>query len=496
MAKKVFYNKRHKIPKWLQPYLVWFFLLLLASPFLILFGTTAKTPRKFNLINIGATANTEEIKRFQESFRQLPADWHQREKDRSRVGQSLKNLKLKNFRNELVAEENCSNFIFYPENKYNSLILISIPWNAPNGIQLTAAALSAAQQNHRANQSILLLLSDDYNRCRGNRNLRAKLKADFAAQVNSGVVFFQATTEAINPAAGGYRVISVDAAGMIPELKYAGHAAQLIANALPIFFGEGDALLLDGLPLLKVPLQSLPPGNIEVQISGVVARIAQSDPNIFAPKSFWLTTERQLKKGAVVTIVIFLVILCFIPLMNRLTLKRTSFSPVSGTISALYFALIPVLVSLLMRFLPKGKSLATLAIIFAGGVFVLFLLFKRIEKNILSIATDSSSALFFFFIMMAVGSIVNPAAVLLLFPAALLYGFIKESSVATGWFIILLGMALPLTTFWFGQQSFDFLALLSRRETSFEFGWGMAIYLSLLFGSLMSLMNRNVPRLL
>lgn len=390
MAKKVFYNKRRKVPKGLQIYLVWAVVMSLLLPFLIIFGIDTVKPAK--AIETQDTITGKQAAILYYKLKEV------RPTEKQKIIQEfLAKLQMPGFRKETRVSGgfSCPVVVFTRGNPIGTLVF-SVPYSIPDFSEnALVRALSLSENIVRAETGASFTLVLYENSCDISiPNLIQVL----GQESPKGIIRYLPGGKQIIPATGIERVSSQFWQNVIPlkdkfnmkdhfyqSLLKAEHSQSLLAGNTPgytIYGVSGEKY-----PTAKAVVKS------QDLFTPVLIAFAQETER-FANSGMWISNTRHGKSWSIIMVSVFVFILLFFPVMHGIGLRKENLSLIDAGLSIILFSL-PGLVFLV--FFRGGGNLFADKNMLLGISFLLWLfvyvVIRRFKTKVFSFHIQGSSVI-------------------------------------------------------------------------------------------------------
>ena len=370
MARKLFYNKRRKLPAFLQLYLAWFLIASISLSLFYYFGVVELKNSKPKLV----TLKTGPANYFKQKVRKQAKDWFEKKDSvatiRKAISRSFSTNMNRFFKNYSYKNSLCNGFYLSPKQPDQNQFLIISEWKANLGRENTQVILALTQFLSQSNSNAASLLLVD--------NIEDCDFTGFLEEVNanaSGIIIvkeFHHNKSSI--VLGTSKIASIQ---LRPYFIKADKSIfkQVSASVYgPLRFSSlSNAKVIANFKSSKTALKDLAP-----KLAGLISSL---NPKETESASFWVSSTRQLSSSFAITLYILFAVFIWLTYLNVTYKNQERLQIIEGIIATVYFSLVPLILyfssSLLSKFIDDFNLWLTLTIILQGVLLWLSAYFKK-----------------------------------------------------------------------------------------------------------------------
>ncbi|RME88125.1 MAG: hypothetical protein D6767_10680 [Candidatus Hydrogenedentota bacterium] len=201
-----------------------------------------------------------------------------------------------------------------------------------------------------------------------------------------------------------------------------------------------------------------------------------------ADTSLWLSQHLLLKKWTAKVMLVFFLLLIWVPFLNQMILKQEKPDFISGIFSNFYLSLLPVVALILYKTF-QGTPLLIAEI---SWLLVYFILFLQYGSKQFNVNASAISILFYMNVWLMFFSFVNQAYVFLFFFFPLLVSFLAKQKVFTRFLFIVAILSLYAYSL---ANSFPLAEITKSLSTTEE--WLLAFFVGSLFSLVLGRKTRE-----
>ena len=370
VARKLFYNKRRKLPAFLQLYLAWFLIASISLSLFYYFGVVELKNSKPKLVVL----KTGPANYFNQKVRKQAKDWFKKKGRVAAVRETISRSFSTNmnnfFKNYSYKNSLCNGFYLSPKQPNQNQFLIISEWKANLGRENTQVILALTQFLSQSNSNATSLLLVD--------NIEDCDFTEFPEEVNasaSGIIIvkeFHHNKSSI--VLGTSKIASIQLSPYfiktdksIPQQVSASVYGALRFNSL------NNSKVIANFKSNKTALKDLAP-----KLAGLISSL---NPKETESASFWVSSTRQLSSSFVITLYILFAIFIWFTYLNVTYNSQERLQIVEGIIATVYFSSVPLILyfssSLLSKFIDDFTLWLILTIILQGVLLWLSAYFKE-----------------------------------------------------------------------------------------------------------------------
>lgn len=502
LGKKVFYNKKRRLPKSFQIYSVWMLISVVLLPVLYFTGIETIDKKTVELINEQKTSPRmssaarnafNRIDRIRKSGTEDSGD---------RVFKVLESLKINNWQSRsLSVKENrftCRHLIFLKQGSNSDLSLYLIPWNSDKGLKPLYAGLGflSSVSGRETLNTQLLIFHDNFYNCQRNRNLVNRIEETVPARINTGVaVYYSDSTEnRLGISGTGSLTSSIQFAGLFQNYTVPDFKAQATRSAFPFFQNQEGILLADDIRAVGLGVSDAYPGSSLTEDLIKLFTLSENSETSYDNGGFYISESESIAGWALVILTILLSVFIWFPLINRLGLLKENLSPVEAIWSTLFFSLVPLITFAYLQ-INDWFDIYSPLIIYTAPVLavILYLLFQKMQRQLFNVRAGVSSVLILVILLMHVIAFFNMVLFIALIPVVFLLPHSRKIPVILTPFLLTLSFAGFLLIFYGGYtlhpevNLFDPVFLANTRV----FDAFTGLFSSFFLGSILALINRQ-----
>ena len=369
MARKLFYNKRRKLPAFLQLYLAWLLVASISLSLFYYFGVVELKNSKPKLVVLkNGPANY-----FGQQVRYPTKDWFEKKGSvatiRKAISRSFSTNMNSFFKNYSYNNSLCNGFYLSPKQPDQNQFLIISEWKANLGRENTQVILALTQFLSQSNSNAASLLLVD--------NIEDCDFTEFPEKVNantSGIIVvkeFHHNKSSIVLGTSKIASIQLSPYFIKADKSISKQVSASVYGALR-FNSISNSKVIANFKSSKIALKDLAP-----KLAGLISSL---NPKETKSASFWISSIRQLSSSFVITLYILFAVFIWLTYLNVTYNNQERLQIVEGIIATVYFSSVPLILyfssSLLSKFIDDFTLWLTLTIILLGGLLWLSAYFK------------------------------------------------------------------------------------------------------------------------
>ena len=371
VARKLFYNKRRKLPAFLQLYLAWFLIASISLSLFYYFGVVELKNSKPKLVAL----KTGPANYFGQQVRNRAKDWFKK-KDRvaavrKTISRSFSTQMNSFFKNYSYKNSLCNGFYLSPKQPNQNQFLIISEWKANLGRENTQVILALTQFLSQSNSNATSLLLVD--------NIEDCDFTEFTEEVNantSGIIIvkeFHHNKSSIVLGTSKIASIQLSPYFIKADNSISKQVSASVYGALR-FNSLSNAKVIANFKSSKTALKDLAP-----KLAGLISSL---NPKQAESASFWVSSTRQLSSSFAITLYILFAVFIWLTYLNVTYKNQERLQIVEGIIATVYFSSVPLILyfssSLLSKFIDDFTLWLTLTIILQGVLLWLSAYFKKV----------------------------------------------------------------------------------------------------------------------